>query len=135
MNYTELLRQRVAYFSFAVASIFVLSLVGFLLRRQLRVLLDRWRALGRLGQCVTLVFVSGFVLYGGSKHMPPSPPSDDDGDPLFSPESLAILSFTNQSLCASASLRDTVASTQSRRAAEAQRVRAPRKSLRLSVSA
>ncbi len=76
MNYTELLRQCVAYFSFAVASIFVLSLVGFLLRRQLRVLLDRWRALGRLGQCVTLVFVSGFVLYGGSKHMPPTQTND-----------------------------------------------------------
>ena len=76
MNYTELLRQCVAYFSFAVASIFVLSLVGFLLRRQLRMLFDRWRALGRLGQCVTLVFVSGFVLYGGSKHLPPTQTND-----------------------------------------------------------
>ena len=94
MNYTELLRQCVAYFSFAVASIFVLSLVGFLLRRQLRVLLDRWRALGRLGQCVTLVFVSGFVLYGGSKNMAQQrqhQDSDAQHEPLFSQESLESL--------------------------------------------
>ena len=85
MNYTELLRQCVAYFSFAVASIFVLSLVGFLLRRQLRMLFDRWRALGRLGQCVTLVFVSGFVLYGGSKHLPPTQTNDSQNadEPLL----------------------------------------------------
>lgn len=85
MNYTELLRQCVAYFSFAIASIFVLSLVGFLLRRQLRMLFDRWRALGRLGQCVTLVFVSGFVLYGGSKHLPPTQTNDSQNadEPLL----------------------------------------------------
>ena len=85
MNYTELLRQCVAYFSFAIASIFVLSLVGFLLRRQLRMLFDRWHALGRLGQCVTLVFVSGFVLYGGSKHLPPTQTNDSQNadEPLL----------------------------------------------------
>lgn len=69
MNAIAILRQFIAHLCFLLASAFVLSLAAFLLRRQLRVLLDRWRALGRLGQCVTLVFVSGFVLYGGSKNM------------------------------------------------------------------
>ena len=36
-------------------------------RHQLRRLFDRWLALGHLGQCVSLLMLTVFVLYGGSK--------------------------------------------------------------------
>ena len=36
-------------------------------RHQLRQLFDRWQALGRLGQCISLLMLTVFVLYGGSK--------------------------------------------------------------------
>lgn len=96
MNTIETLRLALAYFCFALAWAFVLSLVAFLLRRQLRILFDRWRDLGRIGQCVTLVFVTGLVLYGGSKHIPPSQTNDQQNayGPLISAASMEQLSMS-----------------------------------------
>ena len=93
MNTIETLRLALAYFCFTLAWAFVLSLVAFLLRRQLRILFDRWRDLGRIGQCVTLVFVTGLVLYGGSKHIPPSQTNEQQNayGPLISASSLELL--------------------------------------------
>ena len=63
------------------------------MRRQLRVLFDHWRGLGRIGQCVTLVFVTGLVLYGGSKHIPPAQTNEQQNayGPLISASSFQLL--------------------------------------------
>ena len=45
----------------------IAAILLYAARHQLRQLFDRWLALGRLGQCVSLLMLTVFVLYGGTK--------------------------------------------------------------------
>ena len=99
MNAIEIIRLGLNYTSYAFVAAVALFLVALLLRRPLRVLYGHWRNVGLLGRVMILLFVTVFVLYGGSKQPPPSSTNEPPGSqygPLFSSEGLACLSQSLQ---------------------------------------
>ena len=99
MNVIEIIRLGLGYMGYAYAAAVALFLVALLLRRPLRVLYGHWRNVGLLGRVMILLFVTVFVLYGGSKQTPPSSTNEPPGSqygPLFSSEGLACLSQSLQ---------------------------------------
>ena len=79
MNAIEIIRLGLGYMGYAYAAAVALFLVALLLRKPLRVLYGHWRNVGLLGRVMILLFVTVFVLYGGSKQTPPSSTNEPPG--------------------------------------------------------
>ncbi len=80
MNTHQIFSQYLTYFALIGGISCVAFIVGWSLRNQLRIVLDRWFALGPLGRCVTAVFATVFIIYGSTK----SPESTNEPPDLLS---------------------------------------------------
>ena len=78
---TPILIQKLlmAFCLLGTATLFAL-LLAYCFRHHLRRLNERWRALNPATRCLLILFVTAFVLYGGTKSPTNDPPIDIEGD-------------------------------------------------------
>lgn len=80
MNTPILIQKLLMAFCLLGAATLFALLLAYCFRHHLRRLNERWRALNPATRCLLILFVTAFVLYGGSKSPTNDPPIDIEGD-------------------------------------------------------
>ena len=80
MNTPILIQKLLMAFCLLGAATLFALLLAYCFRHHLRRLNERWRALNPATRCLLILFVTAFVLYGGTKSPTNDPPIDIEGD-------------------------------------------------------